>query len=168
MGAVNGGQFIQNVAVSDDPFHSELPPSERPGAYYGETFLDDLILLRKAGASPEELIDKLCLADLGPILDEPTKHSPHYVNLLTTSTPRLVAEGSLIYDRYNDEVLQAILVGSPLDGNVEARRTLRIAFAMNAHGVLVEAIKGEDGAELLHVSRLMRVALLRQLISDFA
>lgn len=143
-----------------------LPPEDGPDAYYGRGFIDDLISRREAGASPAELADLLCLADLGPIIDDPIKHLPYYVQLLTAdaSSMRAVGEGARIYDRFNERVLDVILVGSSLESSQTAKRTLRTAFAMNAHGVLVECLKGEDPALLMQVSRRQRRALLDQLM----
>jgi hypothetical protein len=140
-----------------------LAPEEQPEAYYGAGFLDRMIELRKTGSTPEELLDMLCEADLAPILADPAIHLPHYVKLLTTDTPEVIGEGSAIYDRYNEQVLSAILDGTSLQDNADAIRTLRVAFAINAHGVLVEAIKGEDRASLMAVSKAMRQSLFTQL-----
>jgi hypothetical protein len=142
-----------------------LPPEEQPEAYYGAGFLDRISALRLAGSTPEELLDVLCEADLAPILADPAIHLPHYVKLLTTDAPGVVGEGSAIYDRYNEQVLSAILDGTSLQNNADAIRTLRVAFAINAHGVLIEAIKGEDSAVLLAASRAMRQSLFTQLQS---
>ncbi len=154
--------------MSTDSSEFDLPPEEGPEAYYGAGFLDDLIARRNGGASPAELIDLLCLADIGPIIEEPARHLPYYVQLLTADAPSMVAigEGARIYDRFNQRVLEEILLGSPIEENSEAQQTLRIAFAMNAHGVLVECLKGEDRAALLEASRLLRRALLNQVLSD--
>jgi hypothetical protein len=141
-----------------------LPPEEQPEAYYGAGFLDRIIALRKAGSTPEELLDLLCDADLGPILANPAAHLPHYAKLLTTDTPTVIGEGSVIYDRYNERVLAAILQGTVLQDSANAIRTLRVAYAMNAHGVLIEAIKGEEHALLLAVSKAVRQSLFAQLV----
>lgn len=152
--------------MSDDEVAFVLPPEDGPKAYYGHGFVDDLISRREAGASPGDLVDLLCLADLGPILDDPAKHLPYYVQLLTADASALhaIGEGARIYDRFNERVLNEILVGSSLESNHEAKRALRVAFAMNAHGVLVECLKGEDPALLLAVSRRQRRSLLDQLM----
>lgn len=148
----------------------ELPPEDGPEAYYGVGFLDDLIARRDAGASPAELVDLLCLADLRPILEEPGRHLPYYVQLLTADAHSVAAigEGARIYDRFNERVLGEILRGSSIEANPEAQRTLRIAFAMNAHGVLVECAKGEDPALLLQTSRQLRRSLLKDLLDGAA
>ena len=154
--------------MSDDTFEFQLPPEEGPEAYYGAGFLDDLTARRDGGASPADLVDLLCLADLGPILEDPARHLPYYVQLLTADAPitREIGEGARIYDRFNERLLEEILLGSSLEANEEAQRVLRIAFAMNAHGVLIECLKGEEPALLLHVSRRLRRSLLDQLMSD--
>ncbi len=150
-----------------DAFEFELPVEDGPEAYYRAGFLDDLIARRKAGASPAELIDLLCLADLNPILDDPSRHRPYYVQLLTAdeTTIQATGEGARIYDRFNERVLAEILVGSSIEANPEAQLMLRTAFAMNAHGVLVECLKGEDRTLLLAVSRRLRRALLDQVMN---
>lgn len=154
--------------MRNDSFDFQLPPEEGPEAYYGPGFLDDLIARRNAGATPAELIDLLCLADIGPILEEPARHLPYYVQLLTAemSTAHAIGEGARIYDRFNERVLEEILLGTPIEANRDAQRMLRIAFAMNAHGVLVECLKGEDPALLLEVSRRLRRSLLNQVMND--
>jgi hypothetical protein len=154
--------------MTNETVEFKLPPVEGPEGYYGVGFLDDLISDRIAGATAADLIDRLCLADLCPIIKEPARHLPYYVHLLTAdeSTAQTIGEGARTYDRFNERALQEILVGSSLEANVEAQRTLRIAFAMNAHGVLVECLKGEDPALLLQASRLLRRSLFRQLINE--
>ena len=110
----------------------------------------------------------LCVADLGPILEAPARHLPYYVNLLTADGPNMAAvgEGARIYDRFNERVLEAILLRSTLQGNRDAQRILRTAFAINAHGVLIECLKGEDRPALLQASRRLRRALLNQLMNE--
>lgn len=154
--------------MSGDSIDFQLPPEEGPAAYYGPGFLEDLISKRNAGTPPGDLIDLLCLADIGPIIKDPARHLPYYVQLLTAepSATNSIGEGARIYDRFNQRVLEEVLVGSRIDGNYEAQRTLRIAFAMNAHGVLVECLKGEDTVALLEASRRLRRALLSQLLND--
>ncbi len=154
--------------MSNDSFDFRLPPEEEPEAYYGVGFLDDLISRREAGASPAELIDLLCLADIGPILEDPARHLPYYVKLLTADAParNTIGEGARIYDRFNDRVLEEILRRSPIEGNRFAQRLLRTVFAMNAHGVLVECMKGEDPVALLEASRRLRRSLLNQVMND--
>jgi hypothetical protein len=154
--------------MSTDSSEFLLPLEEGPEAYYGAGFLDDLISRRDAGASPTELIDLLCLADIGPIIEQPSRHLPYYVQLLTADAPSMAAigEGARIYDRYNERILAEIFLGTPIEGNSEAQRGLRIAFAMNAHGVLVECVKGEDPASLLEASRRLRRSLVSQLLNE--
>ncbi len=154
--------------MSNDSCDFRLPPEEEPEAYYGTGFLGDLISRRDAGASLAELIDLLCLADITPIIEEPTRHLPYYVQLLTADFPSTITigEGARIYDRFNDRVLEEILRGSPIEGNRDAQRLLRTVFAMNAHGVLVECMKGEDPAALLETSRCLRRSLLNQVMND--
>ena len=144
-----------------------LPPEEGPDAYYGPGFLDHLIARRQRGASPAELVDMLCLADLGPILEDPLRHVPYYVRLLTADAQSRdnLSEGARIYDRFNEQVLREILTGSSLDGDDAALHVLRMAFAVNAHGTLIECLKGEDRAALLEAGRLQRQSILRQLMS---
>ena len=146
----------------------QLPPEAGPETYYGAGFLNDLISRRNAGASPAELVDMLAIADLTPILEEPTQHLPYYVELLTAepSAIEAISEGARIYDRFNERLLSEILRGSSLEANQQAQDMLRVAFAMNAHGVLVESIKGEEPALLLRVSRRLRRSLLDQLMND--
>lgn len=154
--------------MSEAPPEFHLPAEEGPEAYYGAGFLDDLISRRNAGASPAELIDFLCLADIEPIVEVPARHLPYYVQLVTAEAPNMntIGEGARIYDRFNERILEEILAGSSIGGNGEAQRTLRIAFAMNAHGVLIECLKGEDPAVLLEVSRRLRRSLLDQLMNE--
>jgi hypothetical protein len=154
--------------MSADTPEFRLPPEEGPEAYYGAGFLDDLVSRRDAGASPAELIDLLCLADIGPIIEQPSRHLPYYVQLLTAdaASTAAIGEGARIYDRFNERVLAEIFVGTPIEGNREAQRALRIAFAMNAHGVLVECVKGEDPASLLELSRRLRRSLVSQLLNE--
>lgn len=151
-----------------DTFEFELAPEDGPEAYYGAGFLDDLISRRDAGASPADLVDLLTLADLSPILEDPARHLPYYVQLLTADAATLnaTAEGARIYDRFNERVLEEILRGSSIEANHDAQRILRIAFAMNAHGVLVECLKGEVPALLLQASRHLRSSLLDQLMTQ--
>ncbi len=139
-----------------------------PEDYYGAGFLNDVISRRDAGASPAELVDVLTLADLTPILEDPARHLPYYVQLLTAdaSNAQAAGEGARIYDRFNERVLEEILLGSSIEANQAAQRMLRVAFAMNSHGVLVESLKGEDSELLLEVSRRVRLALLAQLLND--
>ena len=154
------------ISTTDEVFL--LPPEEGPEAYYGAGFLDEVRDRRRAGASVIELVDLLCSADLRPILDDPKRHVPYYVNLLTADaqSARAVSEGARVYDRYNERLLQEILTDTPLSGNEDAQRLLRIAFAMNSHGTLIEALKGEDPGLLLEASRLLRRAVLELLLTD--
>ena len=152
--------------MSTESNEFQLPPEERPEAYYGTGFLDDLISRRDGGASCADLLDLLTVADLSPILTEPARHLPYYARLLSadSETIGVLADGARIYDRFNERVLAEILLGSSIEANVEAHRFLRVAFAINSHGVLVECLKGEDPALLLQVSLRLRRSLLDQLL----
>ncbi len=154
--------------MTNETFEFKRPPAEGPETYYGVNFLEDLISDRIAGATASELIDKLCLADLCPIIEEPTRHVPYYAHLITADESNIetAGEDARVYDRFNERVLEEILVGSSIEANAEAQRTLRIAFAMNAHGVLIERLKGEDPTLLLQASRLLRRSLFAQLINE--
>lgn len=152
--------------MANEAFEFELPAEDGPEAYYGAGFLDEVISRREAGASPADLVDLLCLADLNPILADPFRHRPYYVQLLMAdeATIEATGEGARIYDRYNERVLAEIVAGSSIEANHEAQLMLRTVFAMNAHGVLIERLKGEDPALLLQVSRRLRRAIWDQLI----
>lgn len=137
-----------------------------PESYYGLGFIERLRKARLGGATTEELIDLVCVADITPIVSDARSHLPSYVELLTASPSEVErkAQAAVVYDKFNDRLIGEALEGSLLSGDEDALRVLRIAFAINSHGALIECVKGEDPAVVLSVSRLMRAALLALLV----